>query len=177
VLWNTYGDCENYGIIEGHKGAVLDLQWSRDSRLIYSASADTMLATWDVETGERVRKLIGHEDIVNSVAAFRRGGETLASGSDDCTIGVRGPSRISVMVVMGSADQVCCCSLSGQLSYLCSRLFRSRRPNLFWRTRRGDQSMGRTKTGRRIYLTRPPGYNHFTSGVPGRHHPIIQLNG
>lgn len=89
VLWNTYGDCENYGIIEGHKGAVLDLQWSRDSRSIYSASADHTLATWDTETGERIKKHVGHEDIVNSVAAFRRGGETLASGSDDCTIGVR----------------------------------------------------------------------------------------
>jgi Prp8 binding protein len=91
LLWNTYGDCENYGIIEGHKGAVLDLQWSRDSRTIYSASADYTLATWDAETGERIKKHVGHEDIVNSVAAFRRGGETLASGSDDCTIGVHSP--------------------------------------------------------------------------------------
>ena len=88
LLWNTYGDCENYGVIEGHKGAVLDLQWSRDSRMVYSASADCSLATWDTETGERIKKHVGHEDIVNSVAAFRRGGETLASGSDDCTIGV-----------------------------------------------------------------------------------------
>src|SRR5579859_2502876 len=88
VLWNTYGDCENYGIIEGHKGAVLDLQWSRDSRAVYSASADFTLGTWDVESGTRLRKHVGHEDIVNSVSAFRRGGETLVSGSDDCSIGV-----------------------------------------------------------------------------------------
>lgn len=89
VLWNTYGDCENYGIMEGHKGAVLDLQWSRDSRMVYTASADFTLGTWDVETGERLRKHVGHDDIINSVSAFRRGGETLASGSDDCTIGVK----------------------------------------------------------------------------------------
>ena len=75
-------------MLEGHKGAVLDLQWSRDSRAVYSASADYTLATWDVETGERLRKHVGHEDIVNSVSVFRRGWETLASGGDDCTIGV-----------------------------------------------------------------------------------------
>ena len=88
VLWNTYGDCDNYGIIEGHKGAVLDLQWSRDSRYVYSASADYTLGTWDTETGERLRKHVGHEDIVNSVSTFRMGAEVLASGSDDCTVGV-----------------------------------------------------------------------------------------
>jgi Prp8 binding protein len=89
VLWNTYGDCENYGIMDGHKGAILDLQWSRDSRAVYTASVDFTLGTWDTETGERLRKHVGHENIVNSVSTFRRGGETLASGSDDCTIGVR----------------------------------------------------------------------------------------
>jgi len=88
VLWNTYGDCENYGVMDGHKGAILDLQWSRDGRNIYTASADYTLGTWDVTTGERTRKHIGHEDIVNSVSVFRRGGETLVSGSDDCSIGV-----------------------------------------------------------------------------------------
>lgn len=88
VLWNTYGDCDNYGIIEGHKGAVLDLQWSRDSKYVYSASADHTLGTWDTETGERLRKHVGHEDIVNSVSTFRMGAEVLASGSDDCTVGV-----------------------------------------------------------------------------------------
>jgi len=88
VLWNTYGDCANYGIIEGHKGAVLDLQWSRDAKYVYSASADHTLGTWDTETGERLRKHVGHEDIVNSVSTFRMGAEVLASGSDDCTVGV-----------------------------------------------------------------------------------------
>ena len=78
--------------MEGHKGAVLDLQWSRDSRTLYTASADCTLGTWDVTTGERLRKHVGHEDIVNSVSAFRRGGETLVSGSDDCTIGVNSSS-------------------------------------------------------------------------------------
>jgi WD40 repeat protein len=31
-LWNTYGDCTNYGVIKGHIGAILELHWSRDGR-------------------------------------------------------------------------------------------------------------------------------------------------
>lgn len=107
VLWNTYGDCENYGIMDGHKGAILDLQWSRDGRNIYTASADHTLGTWDVTTGERTRKHVGHEDIVNSVAVFRRGGETLVSGSDDCSIGVRIHSLASLILAVGSTVKGC----------------------------------------------------------------------
>jgi hypothetical protein len=31
VLWNVYGENENYGVFRGHKNAILDLQWSADS--------------------------------------------------------------------------------------------------------------------------------------------------
>jgi Prp8 binding protein len=102
-LWNTYGDCENYGMMEGHKGAVLDLQWSRDSRTVYTASADFTLGTWDVTTGERLRKHVGHEDIINSISVFGRGGETLASGSDDCTIGVSLSLSLSLDILLTSS--------------------------------------------------------------------------
>ena len=30
VLWNTQGECVNYGLLRGHKNAVLDLAWSHD---------------------------------------------------------------------------------------------------------------------------------------------------
>lgn len=33
VLWNAFGEVENYGLLKGgHNGAILQLQWSRDSR-------------------------------------------------------------------------------------------------------------------------------------------------
>ena len=88
MLWNTYGSCENYGVLKGHKGAVLDLQWSRDSRVVFSASADKMLASWDLETGVRIRRYMAHEEVVNCVDVSRRGVEMLASASDDGCIGV-----------------------------------------------------------------------------------------
>ncbi len=68
---------------------MLDLHWSRDSRIVFSASADMMLASWDTETGQRLRRHMGHEEVINSLDVSRRGEEILVSGSDDGYIGVR----------------------------------------------------------------------------------------
>lgn len=91
MLWRTYGDCENYGILNGHKGAILDLQWSRDSEILYTASADMHLASWDLTSGTRIRRYVGHEEVINSVDMTRRGEDLLISGSDDSTIGIWDP--------------------------------------------------------------------------------------
>lgn len=91
VLWRTFGNCENYGTLTGHKGAILDLHWSRDSRILFSASADMHLASWDLETGTRIRRHIGHEEVINSMDISKRGEELLISGSDDGTIGIWDP--------------------------------------------------------------------------------------
>lgn len=93
MLWRTYGQCENYGILNGHKGAVLDLQWSRDSRNIFSASADMTIASWDLETGSRIRRHEGHEELINCLDVARRGQELLISGSDDGSIGIWDPRQ------------------------------------------------------------------------------------
>ncbi|KFY57981.1 hypothetical protein V496_06277 [Pseudogymnoascus sp. VKM F-4515 (FW-2607)] len=97
MLWRTYGDCENYGILNGHKGAVLDLHWSRDSRVLFSASADMHLASWDLETGMRIRRHVGHEEIINCMDVSRRGEELLISGSDDGCIGIWDPRTKSAV--------------------------------------------------------------------------------
>ncbi|KAI9735405.1 MAG: hypothetical protein M1818_006411 [Claussenomyces sp. TS43310] len=91
MLWRTYGQCENYGVLTGHKGAILDLHWSRDSRVLFSASADTHLASWDLETGLRIRRHVGHEEVINCMDVSKRGEELLISGSDDGYIGIWDP--------------------------------------------------------------------------------------
>lgn len=96
LLWRTYGDCENYGELKGHKQAILDLQWSRDSRVLFSASADMTLASWDLETGQRIRRHEGHEEVINSMVLSRRGEEFLISASDDGYIGVRFQSTLTL---------------------------------------------------------------------------------
>ncbi|CAP61452.1 uncharacterized protein PODANS_4_810 [Podospora anserina S mat+] len=91
LLWRTYGDCENYGVLSGHKGAVLDLQWSRDSEILFTASADMHLASWDLTSGTRIRRYVGHEEGVTSLDLSKRGEEMLISGSNDGTIGIWDP--------------------------------------------------------------------------------------
>ena len=71
----------------------MDLQWSRDSSTVFSASADTHLASWDLETGQRIRRYVGHEEIVNSLDISRRGQEMLISGGDDGSIGIWDPRQ------------------------------------------------------------------------------------
>lgn len=93
LLWNTHGDCENYGQLSGHKNAVLDLQWSRDSKIIFSASADMHLASWDLETGQRIRRHVGHEEVINCLDVSKRGEEFLVSASDDGYIGIWDPRQ------------------------------------------------------------------------------------
>ena len=93
MLWRTYGQCENFGVLTGHKGAIIDLHWSRDSRAIFSASADMTVASWDLETGLRIRRHVGHEEVINCLDVSRRGMEMLVSGSDDGYIGIWDPRQ------------------------------------------------------------------------------------
>ncbi|PHH77249.1 hypothetical protein CDD80_779 [Ophiocordyceps camponoti-rufipedis] len=91
MLWRTYGECDNYGLLNGHKGAILDLQWSRDSEILYTASADTHLASWDLSSGTRIRRYVGHEEVINAMDVSPRGEELLVSGSDDSFMGIWDP--------------------------------------------------------------------------------------
>ena len=88
MLWRARGGCNNFGTLNGHKGAILDLQHSRDPRVLFSASADATIAIWDMQTGQRIRRHVGHEDVVNTLEITKRGAEMLVSGSDDGTVGV-----------------------------------------------------------------------------------------
>lgn len=82
-LWNIYGDAENFGTLEGHSNAVLEVHWSKDMHSIYSCSADKSVAMWDAESGQRIKKMNGHTAVVNSVNCTRRGDPMLCSGGDD----------------------------------------------------------------------------------------------
>ena len=60
-LWNTYGECANYGVINAaHTNAILDLNWTSDGDKLMSASTDKTGRLWDVESGECIRKFKGH---------------------------------------------------------------------------------------------------------------------
>ena len=90
ALWRTYPPNTNYGLLSSHaKAPILDLQWSLSSSLLYSVSADRTLCITDVTTGQRIRKIRAHREIINSLdrtMATASGIELLATGSDDGTV-------------------------------------------------------------------------------------------
>ena len=120
VLWKSQGQCENYGVLTGHKGAVLDLDWSRDSQRIFSASSDMTIADWDLETGLRIRRHEGHEEIINSIKAGKRGQEILFSGSDDGTIGIWDPRQKQAVDYIQTDFPICAIAVSESGSELYS---------------------------------------------------------
>jgi Prp8 binding protein len=87
LLWNVFGESDNYGTLAGHKNAVLDIAWSSDGSRLYSVSADKGGAIWDAETGTKVRGLPGSDKILNAVSAVATGssgdGDLIATGGDD----------------------------------------------------------------------------------------------
>ncbi|XP_066910981.1 U5 small nuclear ribonucleoprotein 40 kDa protein-like [Clytia hemisphaerica] len=82
-LWNVYGECENFAILKGHSGAILDMHWMYDGDTLVTSSSDKTIALWDYETGAKVKKFKGHTSFVNSCCPVRRGPELVVSGSDD----------------------------------------------------------------------------------------------
>ncbi len=117
-LWRTYGECENYNVLSGHKNAVLQLQWSPDGEHIISCSPDTTVRSWDALTGEQIGSMKDHEGIVNCCAMRRHGSPLAVSGSDDCCAKVwdmrakrasqtlEGPSRYQITAIDISDDMV-----------------------------------------------------------------------
>lgn len=86
LMWNVYGDCENYATLKGHSGAVMELHYNTDGSMLFSASTDKTVGVWDSETGERIKRLKGHTSFVNTCYPARRGPQLVCTGSDDGTV-------------------------------------------------------------------------------------------
>ncbi|MGH0133092.1 UNVERIFIED_CONTAM: hypothetical protein FKN15_046013 [Acipenser sinensis] len=90
LMWNVYGDCDNFATLKGHSGAVMELHYNTDGRLVAEleakASTDKTVGVWDSETGERMKRLKGHTSFVNSCYPARRGPQVVCTGSDDGTV-------------------------------------------------------------------------------------------
>ena len=68
--------------LRGHVGAVYQVGWSADSRLVISASKDTTAKVWDIRTGRILEDLPGHHDEVYAVD-WSPDGQRVASGGKD----------------------------------------------------------------------------------------------
>lgn len=87
MYWDVFGECLNYHQIpHAHKGSILDLQFGQEGEHIFTASSDNTVGMFDFQTGQRVKRMKGHQGIVNACHAARRGDPLVVSASDDCTI-------------------------------------------------------------------------------------------
>jgi Prp8 binding protein len=101
LIWRLGDAADNICVLRGHSNAITQLCWRGEGSTgaaaawdgledaatrVYTASADKTCGVWDINTGTRVRKLIGHTSIVNACAATRRGDEGLVSVADDGVI-------------------------------------------------------------------------------------------
>ena len=84
-LWDVYGDCDNYALLEGHKNAVLEVAWNFDGGEVISVGADKNVIIWDAALGRMKRKLKGHASFVNGIDASKKDDGLLVSCSDDGT--------------------------------------------------------------------------------------------
>ena len=71
-----------------------------------TCSTDKFVSVWSVETGQRVRKMKGHQNFVNSIGNSRRGLDMLVSGSDDGTIKIWDARKKFVCNTMDNTYQV-----------------------------------------------------------------------
>ena len=70
--------------LQGHGGKVWSIAFSPDSQRLATGSEDQTIRLWDLQTGECLQILEGHDRFVLSVAYSRD--HLIASGSDDHTI-------------------------------------------------------------------------------------------
>merc|ERR1712023_60876 len=51
LLWRVFSpNCENFSMLQGHRLAVLELNWLWDGESIISCSPDHTVRAWDVQT-------------------------------------------------------------------------------------------------------------------------------
>ena len=96
-LWDLEAG-ETIRELHGHTEPVFSVAFSPDGRLGYSTSGgfyrgsgwqdgkDTAIRVWDLETGQEVRRLEGHQGLVWSVAVSPDGRRVLSGGNDGAAI-------------------------------------------------------------------------------------------
>ena len=94
AMWAAVTPRDEHALLEGHDGAVLDVEaFAANGReMVASAGVDGTIRIWDVATGQLERTIKAHSGMVNSLAAIRVSGRLyLASGGDDATVNVWDP--------------------------------------------------------------------------------------
>uniref|UniRef100_A0A914EGF9 U5 small nuclear ribonucleoprotein 40 kDa protein n=1 Tax=Acrobeloides nanus TaxID=290746 RepID=A0A914EGF9_9BILA len=105
LLWNVYGECENFSTFKGHNGAIMDVHFSSDNNNLFTCSVDKTVRMWDMEVGVCQRKFKSHKDFVNSCYPSRRGIQLVVSGSDDGAILVHDVRKRDPVFTLSNTNQ------------------------------------------------------------------------
>jgi WD40 repeat protein len=115
--------------LEGHAKSVNAVAVFRDSKRAISASEDSTLKVWDIESGEVLRTFDGHTDRVNAIAVMPDG-KRATSASDDKTIKIwdidsgenissfNGDSPLSTCTVSPEGKTIIVGEASGRVHFL-----------------------------------------------------------
>jgi WD40 repeat protein/DNA-binding SARP family transcriptional activator len=82
-MWDAMTGMELFRL-EGHTGAVPDVEFSPNGSIIATASGDGTARLWDASTGKELLTLYGHTGVVSGVA-FSPDGTRLVTASNDGT--------------------------------------------------------------------------------------------
>ncbi|CAK9301047.1 unnamed protein product [Gordionus sp. m RMFG-2023] len=118
-LWNTFDNHDNFAVIPGHLGAILDINFNTDGDLV-SCSSDKFVCLWDMHSGTRIRKFRGHTSHVNSCACNRRGPQMICSGSDDSTVKLWDSRRKNELSSFQNTYQILAVEFSDNSEYIFS---------------------------------------------------------
>lgn len=99
-------------ILDGHIDTIASIAFSHDSKLLASASYDSTIRLWLVDTGEHLRELNGHDDRTISVA-FSHDSSLLVSASHDRTVRIwRTDTGDCIKILSGHTDIILSMALS-----------------------------------------------------------------
>jgi len=100
LIYSSWSDCVHYCNIYGdhevhepldmkpqsHRFCLFSINFSHDSREILGGSSDNCLYIYDLDRRQRISRIEGHTEDINTVKFADSSSQILISGSDDCLI-------------------------------------------------------------------------------------------